>query len=132
MLEILLVTTRRTGRWIVPKGWPIDGRTPSECAQHEAFEEAGVFGVVAAEPVGSFPYDKNRKKGEVVRCSVEVFALRVTHRLRSWPEKSMRETRWCSVDEALALASDKGLRRLIARFAQGSAVAGKHATQRAA
>jgi hypothetical protein len=43
-----------------------------------------------------------------------------------------RETRWCSVDEALALASDKGLRRLIARFAQGSAVAGKHATQRAA
>jgi 8-oxo-dGTP pyrophosphatase MutT (NUDIX family) len=119
-LEILLVTTRRTGRWIVPKGWPIAGCTPSECAAREAFEEAGVLGLIAAEPLGSFPYDKARKAGAPVRCSVHVFALKVSHRLRSWPEKSMRETRWCAVDEALALAGDKGLRRLIGKFAEGS------------
>jgi 8-oxo-dGTP pyrophosphatase MutT (NUDIX family) len=55
-LEILLVTTRRSGRWIVPKGWPIDGCSPRECAAREAMEEAGVLGVIAAEPIGDFPY----------------------------------------------------------------------------
>lgn len=131
-LEILLVTTRRTGRWIVPKGWPIAGCTPSECAAREAFEEAGVLGVIAPEPLGSFPYDKTRKTGDAVRCSVDVFPLKVTHRLRTWPEKSMRETRWCGVDEALALTGDEGLRRLIGKFAERSDGVRKRAAHSAA
>ena len=75
-VEILLVTTRRTGRWIVPKGWPVSGCSPGECAAREAMEEAGVLGVVAAKPIGVFPYRKQRKSGEQVRCRVEVFRLR--------------------------------------------------------
>ena len=108
------------------------GCTPSECAAREAFEEAGVLGVIAAEALGSFPYDKTRKAGEALHCRVEVFPLKVTHQLRNWPEKSMRETRWCAVEEALALTGDKGLRRLIGRFAEGSDGARKRVTRSAA
>ena len=131
-VEILLVTTRRSGRWIVPKGWPIGGCTPRECAAREAMEEAGVLGVIAAEPIGTFPYEKQRKSGAAVPCRVAVFALQVTHRLRDWPEKSARETRWCEIDEALALAGDDGLRRVIARFAQSTDGARKNSRHRAA
>jgi 8-oxo-dGTP pyrophosphatase MutT (NUDIX family) len=130
-VEILLVTTRRSGRWIVPKGWPIGGCSPRECAAREAMEEAGVLGVIGAEPIGTFPYDKQRKSGGAVPCRVEVFPLRVTHQLRNWPEKSARETRWCSVDEALLRADDPGLRRLIAEFAEATP-APKRAAARAA
>ena len=116
-IEILLVTTRRTRRWIVPKGWPVSGCSPGECAAREAMEEAGVLGVIAAKPIGAFPYRKQRKTGASVRCRVEVFPLEVTHQLRNWPEKSVRETRWCTAEDALARTSDPGLRRLIAKFA---------------
>ena len=123
-VEILLVTTRRSGRWIVPKGWPIGGCSPRECAAREAMEEAGVLGVIAAEPIGTFPYDKQRKSGEAVPCRVEVFALQVTHQLRDWPEKSMREKRWYSVEDALLHAGDPGLRDgREKRLRQGESVA---------
>ena len=65
-VEILLIKTRKTGRWVVPKGWPVDKRTPSESASYEALEEAGVLGDIATEPLGSFRYGKTRKSGEVV------------------------------------------------------------------
>ena len=120
-LEILLVTTLSTRRWVVPKGWPIEGRTPSECAAQEAFEEAGVVGATALRPVGSFSYVKHRKTGELIPCRVAVFALEVEQQRRTWPEKTVRETCWCSVDEALARVSDQGLKRLIAKFAREQA-----------
>jgi len=131
-LEILLVTTRRTGRWIVPKGWPIDGCSPGECAAREAMEEAGVLGVIAAEPIGAFPYRKRRKSGPAVRCRVDVYPLQVKHQLRDWPEKSVRETLWCSVDDALARTGDPGLKRVIAKFAESAASPSKRAAAPAA
>ena len=91
-----------------------------------------MLGVIAAEPIGTFPYEKQRKSGEAVACQVKVFALQVTHQLRTWPEKSARETRWCEIDEALGLAGDKGLRRVIAKFAEASDAVHKRATHRAA
>lgn len=131
-VEILLVTTRRTRRWIVPKGWPVNGCSPGECAAREALEEAGVLGVIAPKPIGAFPYRKRRKSGESVRCRVEVFPLQVTHQLRNWPEKSVRETRWCTPEDALARTSEPGLRRLIAKFAGASPASKKPAAARAA
>lgn len=119
-LQILLITTRNTRRWIVPKGWPVAGCTPGECAAHEAMEEAGVIGEVAEKTLGSFTYDKRRKSGEVIRCKVHVFPMEVLHQRRTWIEKTARETRWCSVEEALSHVSEPGLRRLIAKFATGS------------
>jgi 8-oxo-dGTP pyrophosphatase MutT (NUDIX family) len=120
-LEILLITTLTTRRWVVPKGWPVEGCSPSERAAQEALEEAGVVGEMAQSPLGSFRYAKRRKSGETVPCKVAVFALEVARQRRTWPEKSVRETCWCSVDEALARVTDPGLKRLIAKFAKEQA-----------
>lgn len=116
-LEFLLITTRRTRRWIVPKGWPMDGRAPSAAAAREALEEAGVSGEVSEKPVGSYRYFKERKSGEIVPCKVDVFALKVKLQRKNWAEKDIRELRWCSLNEALACVGEPGLRQIIARFA---------------
>jgi 8-oxo-dGTP pyrophosphatase MutT (NUDIX family) len=120
-LEILLITTLTSKRWVVPKGWPVEGCSPSECAAHEAFEEAGVVGTTASKPVGSFDYRKRRKSGDEIACHVDVFDLEVERQRRAWPEKAVRQTCWCTVEEAMARVSDPGLKRLIERFARKQA-----------
>jgi 8-oxo-dGTP pyrophosphatase MutT (NUDIX family) len=117
-LEILLITTLKTHRWIVPKGWPIEALNPQACAAREALEEAGVAGSISEKSIGSFRYFKRRKDGEVVPCKVDVFALEVTQQRRTWAEKNAREYRWCSVTDALASVGEPGLRQVIARFAE--------------
>jgi 8-oxo-dGTP pyrophosphatase MutT (NUDIX family) len=115
-VELLLITTTSTRSWIVPKGWPVEGLSPSECAAQEAFEEAGIEGDVTSELLGSFRRHKERKSGEVLLCTVYVFPMEVTRQHESWPEKNIRQARWCSVGEALARIKDPGLRRLIVKF----------------
>lgn len=117
-LEILLITTLTSKRWVVPKGWPVEGCSPSECAAREAFEEAGIVGTTGSRPVGSFDYLKRRKTGETIPCHVAVFALEVERQRRAWPEKALRETCWCPVEEAIARVGEPGLKRLIAKFAK--------------
>jgi 8-oxo-dGTP pyrophosphatase MutT (NUDIX family) len=119
-IEILLIITRNTRRWIVPKGWPLLGRTPRECAAQEALEEAGVSGKVAEKPLGWFHYDKLRKSGEVVPCKVQIYPMEVSRQRSAWAEKTMRQTRWCTPQEALAHVSEPGLRQLISKFAKTS------------
>jgi 8-oxo-dGTP pyrophosphatase MutT (NUDIX family) len=116
-LEFLLITTRNTKRWIVPKGWPHGQLSPAECAAREALEEAGVVGEITAKPVGAFHYAKRRKTGELQRLKVELFAMEVMRQRRSWAEKTVRETCWCGVDEALARVAEPGLKKLILKFA---------------
>jgi 8-oxo-dGTP pyrophosphatase MutT (NUDIX family) len=116
-LQILLVSSLETRRWIVPKGWPMKGRTASETAAQEAFEEAGVKGDIAAQPVGVYTYDKRKKNGAVLRCDVEVFPLEVRKQAASWPEKALRTQRWCSWREAAELVDDAELGDLIRVFA---------------
>jgi 8-oxo-dGTP pyrophosphatase MutT (NUDIX family) len=123
VLEVLLITTRNTRRWIVPKGWPQESLSPSECAAREALEEAGVVGEIEARPLGTFQYDKRRKNGDVLPLKVELYPMEVIQQRRSWPEKGVRETRWCAIEEALGRVSEPGLRRLIAKFANGSRAA---------
>jgi 8-oxo-dGTP pyrophosphatase MutT (NUDIX family) len=77
-LEILIVTTRQSRRWIVPKGWPIKRLTPSKSAAREAFEEAGVRGKVGARAIGNFTYIKTT--GQIVddaNYEVKIFPLLV-------------------------------------------------------
>jgi 8-oxo-dGTP pyrophosphatase MutT (NUDIX family) len=115
-IEILLITTRNTKRWIVPKGWPIGGLSPRECAACEALEEAGVDGEVAEQALGSFRYDKRRKSGDLIPCTVHLFAIEVFHQHENWPEKAARERYWCSVADAVARVAEPTLQHLISNF----------------
>ena len=116
-LEIMLVSSRDTGRWIIPKGWPMAGRSGSAAAAIEAVEEAGLLGAISSEPIGQYVYAK-RFSGAKQVCRVEVFSLRVLRQRENWPEKHQRNTQWFPADEAAAMVSDPGLGQLIAAFAR--------------
>ena len=86
-------------------------------AAQEAFEEAGVKGVICEEPVGAFVYDKRKRNGAVWRCEVDVFALEVQRQSAKWPEKAQRSLRWCDWREAAEIVDDAGLGEVIRAFA---------------
>jgi 8-oxo-dGTP pyrophosphatase MutT (NUDIX family) len=122
-LEILLVTSLRTRRWIIPKGWPIEGRQPPACAALEALEEAGVGGEIGKIAIGHYHYFKQIKSGVSVPCKVDVFALKVTRERNTWAEKDGRERRWCTVAEAAAAVDEPQLRLMILKFGEQMAAA---------
>ena len=115
--EVLLVTSRETGRWVLPKGWPMKKRTPSEAAAREAFEEAGVHGEVHAEPEGAYTYLKAFTESLAFRCEVQVFLLRVTDEADDWPERAERTRRWFAPAEAAARVEEPELQALIRGWA---------------
>jgi 8-oxo-dGTP pyrophosphatase MutT (NUDIX family) len=115
-LEVLLITSLNSKRWIVPKGWPEPELGAGENAAREAFEEAGVIGKISAQPIGSYHYLKERKDGGGVPCSVEVFALAVSKQLDDWPEKNARELAWLPVDQAVVRVAEPGLRQVLKDF----------------
>jgi 8-oxo-dGTP pyrophosphatase MutT (NUDIX family) len=116
-LEVLLVTTRQTRRWIIPKGWPIKGLKPPKSAAREAYEEAGIRGTVGAKAIGVFSYEKALDaNGLTVPCEVRVFPMIVTRQFDTWPEAHEREARWFEPAKALSAIKDKGLRELIESF----------------
>ena len=130
-LEILLVTSRRTKRWIIPKGWPIKGLKAHEAAEREAYEEAGVYGKAASKQLGSYVYSKLLDaKAIVVPCEVRVFALRVRSQDQVWPEFHQREARWFTPDDAIASVDEEGLRALIAAFATSGLDSNERAPQK--
>jgi 8-oxo-dGTP pyrophosphatase MutT (NUDIX family) len=115
--QVLLLTTRDTHRWMIPKGWPLKGRKPAEVASQEAYEEAGLVGhIVSKRPLGVFHYEKQLTR-ESRLCQVRVFSFRVERQLDDWPEKQQRETKWFDATEAAALVEEDGLHGIITRFA---------------
>jgi 8-oxo-dGTP pyrophosphatase MutT (NUDIX family) len=114
-VRILLITSRQTQRWIIPKGWPIDGMTPREAAATEAAEEAGIHGRVESEPIGSYHYLK-RLKREQMSVQVIVFPFRVEGQVESWKERDQRAQRWFDCRRAARLVAEPSLRRLIREF----------------
>jgi 8-oxo-dGTP pyrophosphatase MutT (NUDIX family) len=117
-VQILLVTSRGTRRWIIPKGWPLSGSPPHRAAAQEAFEEAGVLGKVSKKTIGFYWYDKMFESGATVRCKVRVFPLRVTRQLKRWPEKRQRQTQWHSPAQASRRVRETNLRQIIRSFAK--------------
>ncbi|MFL5256197.1 MAG: NUDIX hydrolase [Rhodopila sp.] len=116
----MLLTSRDTGRWVIPKGWPMKGRKPAQVASQEAYEEAGLIGqIIGKRPVGSYHYEKRLAKTSVL-CEVCVFLLRVEQQLDDWPEKGQRKTRWFNAVEAARLVNEGGLAEIIDRFAGSS------------
>lgn len=113
--EILLITSRDTGRWIIPKGWPMDGKTPSEAAEQEAWEEAGVTGKIGNSSVGVFSYtkplDETRRP-----CLAVVYPLKVKTAHPNWPEKSQRKRKWFSPKAAAKRVTDVELKSVILDF----------------
>ena len=117
-LELLLVTSRETRRWIIPKGWPIRGLSPSKSAAREAYEEAGVRGVIRNKPIGRYVYGKMLNERTIaIPCEVRVFVLQVRRQENAWPEYKQREARWFSVSGAIEAVTDSKLKTLIAAFA---------------
>ena len=115
-LHVMLITTRRKRRWSVPKGSLIRNTEPHRTAALEAYEEAGLIGVIAKRALGSFKHRK--RKGERKQTmNVAVFPMKVHGRERWWPEKGEREAIWVSAETAARLVHKAELRRLIVRFA---------------
>jgi 8-oxo-dGTP pyrophosphatase MutT (NUDIX family) len=127
-LEILLVTSRETGRWILPKGWPMKGKRPHVAAAREAFEEAGVTGKVGRTACGSFHYGKQLGNGAVVGCVVQVYPLAVDRQKKRWPEQGQRTVGWFTPAEAAAAVSEPELAKLIEAFAISAQRKGTPAT----
>jgi 8-oxo-dGTP pyrophosphatase MutT (NUDIX family) len=116
--EFMLLTSRETRRWIIPKGWPKKGKSPHRSAAREAFEEAGVIGAVSRRPVGSFSYEKRLKNGGSVECEVRVFPLEVRRQSKEWPEKQERRVKWLSASKAVEKVKDRALSKIIRRVAR--------------
>lgn len=116
-IEIMLVTSRGTGRWVLPKGWPEKAETLSHAAEREAEEEAGVAGGIARQPIGSFFYGKRLSSGLARRCEVQVFPLEVDVEEDVWPEARQRKRQWMTPAEAASSVAEPDLGELIVRFA---------------
>lgn len=119
-VEIMLVTSRDTKRWVIPKGWPMKGRKPHIVAAIEAVQEAGLVGRMDKVKLGDFNYEKRLGSGAAVDCRVEVFSLRVQKQRKKWAEKKQRATRWFDCAVASGLVEEAELRDLILAFCGAS------------
>lgn len=111
-LQVLLVTSRETKRWVVPKGWPWPRIANYKAAQGEAWEEAGVIGTAIKGKIGSFAYEK-RKGSKSIPVKVLVYLLEVTELARNWPEGGERKRAWFSPDKAADAVQEPGLKDLL-------------------
>src|SRR6516164_8416322 len=106
--QICVVSSRGGKRWVVPKGCLEPGKTAAEIALQEAWEEAGLVGVLQPDPIGTYFYEKS---GFI--CHVTVFLMSVTDTADRWPEDDFRQRSWLNVAQALLRIDDLGLRELI-------------------
>jgi len=116
-VQVLLMTSRDTGRWIIPKGNIKPGASPSKAAVQEAFEEAGIKGtIVSSTPLGMYTYSKKLGSGEARAATVEVFLLHVQKHVKKWPEKGERQLAWVSAKKAISLIEEPGVVPLLVRL----------------
>jgi 8-oxo-dGTP pyrophosphatase MutT (NUDIX family) len=114
-IEICLVTTRNTGRWILPKGWPMHKQTPAQSAAIEAYEEAGIRGDAIDRCLGAYSYIKPLKSGNTP-IVVMVYPVRVRKELRKWPEQGQRKRKWLSPKKAAKKLQEPELKQIVASF----------------
>jgi 8-oxo-dGTP pyrophosphatase MutT (NUDIX family) len=112
-IEVMLITSRDTGRWVIPKGWHGEGLAAHDSAEREAREEGGLVGRMGERPIGQYRYKKRLDDGSLVACLVEVFTLEVKRQLKSWPERKERHTRWFMLREAAAAVKEPELAAMI-------------------
>lgn len=115
-VELLLITSRRTRRWLIPKGWPMDGMTPAETAAQEALEEAGVIGRPDPRCLGIYLYEKDLGVGRSIPCAVALYPLQIHEQLAAWPEQEERVRRWRNPKEAAKLVLEPDLAQILRDF----------------
>ncbi len=116
--EMLVITSRDTGRWVIPKGWPMNGKKSHEVAAREAWEEAGVKGEAGEQCIGSYGYRKNLDHGMKVPCRAQVYPVVVLDMAKNYPEKGSRKLEWVSFSEAASRVAEPQLKELILSFEQ--------------
>jgi 8-oxo-dGTP pyrophosphatase MutT (NUDIX family) len=122
-LRVLLITSRETGRWVIPKGNVPPRLTALQAAEREAYEEAGLKGIAGKTPLGVYTYAKRLRTGALRPATVEVFALDVRKQLKKFPERGERRLEWVSPEDAATLVDESGLKLLLLRLAQIRAAA---------
>jgi 8-oxo-dGTP pyrophosphatase MutT (NUDIX family) len=115
-VRILLITSRETHRWVIPKGWPVNGLKPQDAAAAEAAEEAGLIGAIEAKPLGSYRYLKRLKRDADIAVQVIVFPFLVEAQVESWKEQDQRSLQWFGYRTAASRVAEPSLRRLIREF----------------
>jgi 8-oxo-dGTP pyrophosphatase MutT (NUDIX family) len=112
-VQVLLITSRGTRRWVIPKGWPMNGLKPQDTAITEAAEEAGIVGEIADRPIGSYRYLKQLKGEQTVAVQVIVFPFLVSGHVQAFKEQGQRGSRWFRYQDAANMVAEPSLRRLI-------------------
>jgi 8-oxo-dGTP pyrophosphatase MutT (NUDIX family) len=112
-MEVMLLTSRGGGKWVIPKGWPMAGRKPHAVALTEARQEAGIKGVIGRKPIGSYHYTKSLEGMETRLCECVVFPMLVTDEAETWREKAERTREWFPVERAAALVNEWALAVII-------------------
>lgn len=117
--EVMLVTGRRSKRWMIAKGWPMDGMSLADSAAQEAFEEAGIKGKVDATPIGSFRFVKQHLLFGDVEVRIQVHPMIVKRELADWPERAERSRKWFELSDAVEQVDSDELKALIVAFGDG-------------
>ena len=128
-VQLRLVTSRETRRWVIPKGWPMKGTPPHKAAAREAYEEAGLLGSISSTPIGIYRYDKRLSATRSVLCEVMVFPMKVKRYLKKWPERAQRVGFWFSIETAASVVQEPELASLILEF--GAVMAERQAQKQA-
>lgn len=116
--EVMLVTGRRSKRWMIPKGWPVDGKSLADSAAQEAFEEAGIKGKVDPDPIGRFRHVKQHLIVGDMEVEIVVHPMAVEKQLDDWPERGERDRKWFELGEAAERVDSDHLRTLIVEFGE--------------
>ncbi len=115
-VEVLLITSRGTRQWLLPKGWPMEGLKPHKAAAIEAWEEAGIIGRANKHCLGHYRYRKERgpKRGQKIR--VMIFPLEVHKLSRLYPEAGQRQRKWLTPKKAAKRILNPDLAALVRDF----------------
>ncbi|TNF21408.1 MAG: NUDIX hydrolase [Rhodobacteraceae bacterium] len=116
-LRVLMVTSRERGRWVMPKGWHMDGKKPWRAAEIEALEEAGATGFISKRAIGTYRYDKRLDDGTRLPCEVTLYPMVVSRLKRRWKERAERKRHWFAPKKAARLVEEKQLAKLLKELA---------------